>query len=617
MVYLESMHVDAQVERRRELERKLHKDMEELEVLEESLAKTNILTNKIESMLSSFDLRLGRLETSILPIHRSTQKLTMFHDHIKAALDQVQTVIDYYDMGSTEEAFIAKGPQESDMKPFLKSVESLKEALVYLQRTKYKASERAINSLKYTLTKALGLLNNVFRKWLTAASPPIDIGNYLDKDIPHIPDEPFRNLLALSLELQTSSIGDLSFPPVYLKIYEEVRSNYLVKSLQGLASATRESELKSAQAKTAYERGTSPMVAYTKALLKMMQAERGLTNKMLPKTNAPTSFQATITPAVDIFVEIGESICSRVKKQVARREYRDVFMLIDVGEGLIRGMREYDGVMAYAGAKGLEISDLSSNGKSITIQCLAQLYEDTKSDNSKGSSLSLDGTVHELTSTALNTLRRLVEYHSAVDKLIADGANPMGATAFSTIAQDVLTALTVNLDQKAKTYKKPTLAAIFLLNNYHYMVKHVRASGLAELVGNEEVGRLEKASQKGRQGYRDSWTSVIEAINDKGQGVAPGAKTLTKAQKHIVKDQFKNFNTEFEEVTRTQKTYSVPDADLRVAIIKDVKAILCPFYKQFYEKHATLDFSKNPEKYVKYTPQTLEAAIEKLFEPGQ
>ncbi|KAJ3022119.1 hypothetical protein HKX48_006948, partial [Thoreauomyces humboldtii] len=467
---------------------------------------------------------------------------------------------------------------------------------------------------KYTLTKALGQLNNLFRKWLTSASVPLETLSSREAEIAHIPDEQFQNLLRLSTELQTSSIGDLSFPPTYLKVYEEVRSSYLLKSLQPLASQTREQELRGH--KTAYARGTAAMVSYTRWLLRLMKAERGLTGKLLPKANGLTSFQATITPAVEGFVGAGEAMCARVRKNVAKREYGDVFMLIDVVEGLMDGLKEFDGVIAYAGVKGTEITDLASNCKAVVIQAFAQFYDDLKNDTGKNAPLSADGTVHELTSTTLNTLRRLVEYNSAIDRIIADGSNPMGATAFATLATDILSSLSLCVDGKSRTYKKPTLASIFLLNNFSYILKHVRVSGLSEIVGPFEVNRLEKLAGKGRQGYRDSWTPVIEAVADKGNGVPAGTKTLTTAQKSGIKDQFKNFNTEFEEAIRAQKSYSVPDPDLRATLVKDIKAILCPFYKMFYDKNIGLEFTKSQDKYIKYTPKALEGAIEKFFEPA-
>lgn len=63
-----------------ELAEKLRQDMEDLDLLQSSLARSNVLTSKMVSMLGSFDSRLNILEGSIIPIHKSTQKLTKLHE---------------------------------------------------------------------------------------------------------------------------------------------------------------------------------------------------------------------------------------------------------------------------------------------------------------------------------------------------------------------------------------------------------------------------------------------------------------------------------------------------------------------------------------------------------
>lgn len=63
-----------------------------------------------------------------------------------------------------------------------------------------------------------------------------------------------------------------------------------------------------------------------------------------------------------------------------------------------------------------------------------------------------------------------------------------------------------------------------------------------------------------------------------------------------------SFNREWEECRRAQTGYSVPDAELREALKRDNKQALLPAYTAFYDAHAHLPFSKNPDKYLKYTP---------------
>ena len=67
---------ESQLEKRRESERKLQIEKAELEMLEKSLILTNDATLRMANMLTSFDSRLARLESFIIPIHNSTQVLS-------------------------------------------------------------------------------------------------------------------------------------------------------------------------------------------------------------------------------------------------------------------------------------------------------------------------------------------------------------------------------------------------------------------------------------------------------------------------------------------------------------------------------------------------------------
>jgi hypothetical protein len=51
--------------------------------------------------------------------------------------------------------------------------------------------------------------------------------------------------------------------------------------------------------------------------------------------------------------------------------------------------------------------------------------------------------------------------------------------------------LSSNLEVQAKAYKKPALAAIFLLNNVHYTLKYLRQPAVRALVGAAAVAQYE------------------------------------------------------------------------------------------------------------------------------
>ncbi|KAI5727473.1 hypothetical protein M8J77_002830 [Diaphorina citri] len=69
-----------------------------------------------------------------------------------------------------------------------------------------------------------------------------------------------------------------------------------------------------------------------------------------------------------------------------------------------------------------------------------------------------------------------------------------------------------------------------------------------------------------------------------------------------------------EEISRIQRGYSIPDVELRESIKRDNKEYILPKYKAFYDRYSTLPFSKNPEKYVKYTPEQIAALLDRFFD---
>ena len=89
---------------------------------------------------------------------------------------------------------------------------------------------------------------------------------------------------------------------------------------------------------------------------------------------------------------------------------------------------------------------------------------------------------------------------------------------------------------------------------------------------------------------------------------APGK--LSDKYCRIIKEKFSGFNKEIEEISATQRSYSIPDVELRESLKRDNKEYICPKYNSFYDKYANIPFTKNPEKYVRYTPAEVSSLID-------
>ena len=79
-------------------------------------------------------------------------------------------------------------------------------------------------------------------------------------------------------------------------------------------------------------------------------------------------------------------------------------------------------------------------------------------------------------------------------------------------------------------------------------------------------------------------------------------------------DDFQGFNKEVEEIFRIQKGYTIPDSELREILKRDNKEFILPKYRAFLAKYRTTNFSKNPEKYIRYTERDIGSYIDKFFD---
>ena len=82
----------------------------------------------------------------------------------------------------------------------------------------------------------------------------------------------------------------------------------------------------------------------------------------------------------------------------------------------------------------------------------------------------------------------------------------------------------------------------------------------------------------------------------------------------VLKERFSAFSKEFDEITKNHRTFSVPDAWLREELRKELYNSVIPTYTIFYNKYRKTSFTKNPAKYIKYTPEQVSSAIRTFFD---
>ncbi|KAG0368817.1 Cullin repeat-like-containing domain protein [Gamsiella multidivaricata] len=627
----------------------LDEEVAELSGLETNLNKTNTVSTKMVDILNSFDTRLASLETSVLPIHKSTQSLTRLAGNMDQTVAALEAILSYFDLAAQEEAIVVRPLTEHDLHSYLQSIGRIREYLRTMSLVKLKAGERVVQQLKRSLNVAAGQLNELFRKLLTQNSPPLDLKVVTSsdrKDIPPFPANTAQAFITISKSLAEIDLDPNATPTGYLKSYCEIRANTMIKSLAPLYQSSN------VELKGVYEKDTSPFIPYTTSLLKLCRNEADLADTLLDPKLLSLAFMGSIMPPIEQWVETGRIITRRIRKTYTS----EVGVLFDVIEALESNMNTFESVFGLARRqKENDALELLKTFKATAMRTFIDFLADVRNQNNpKYQAMPLDGTVHQMTSDTLNYMKRLMNYQPMVESilnLIGDGnwnspeagasqnRRPQAAgrsgrsSAMQHYFADVLEALVQNIDVKSKFYKKgQSLAQLFLLNNYFYISKSVRTTpGLLETLNGPDTAHLapnsltsavyERPLKQSVDLYQDNWKTCVEHLMDVTYLQDGGVQhVLNSNQRQMVKDKFKNFNHDFDELWKTQKQYSIPDVDLRTMVLKDVHQVLIPMYDKFLTKYAssngsgtTMEFTKNVQKYVRYDVSMVKDMVSQFF----
>ncbi|KAK3738705.1 hypothetical protein QZH41_006251 [Actinostola sp. cb2023] len=318
----------------------------------------------------------------------------------------------------------------------------------------------------------------------------------------------------------------------FMSVYAQIRSNALVRSMQG-----------------SYD----------------FQSERELMKPIIPEEHQNQIFDNLIETAINTFISEGDTIVSTLKRFIVKHNYSTVVQAFPILKQFCQIQPLLDDVLQTLIFMDQLLPYVETVGNVLATQ---------QEDQMGGVIYRDEGQLTRITA----------EY-----------------------VQRVLGSLGLNLQLKAKVYESMTLSALFLLNNYHYILKALQRSGLIALLNDGEITNIEDKYQivveEQKNMYDKCWSKVLHYLLEMDKpGATPkyadvGAKLKDK-QRQTIKDKFKGFNTEFDDIYQIQKTYAVPDQLLREEIRQKNIDLIVPLYRTFREKYEGVQFTKNPENTV-------------------
>lgn len=627
------------------------------EKMREWLQKSQSITDTMVSTLGSFDHRLSALETAMRPTQIRTHAIRRAHENIDKTLKAAEVILSQFDLSRQAEAKILKGPHE-DLEGYLEAIEQLRGNIRFFSNNKsFKSSDGVVSHSNNLLSKAISKLEEEFKQLLSSYSKPLEperlfeglpsalrpssespgesggknhsSHSHSDHHIDHLENAvytppaliPPRILPLLhNLAQQMVQAGNQQ---QLLKIYRDTRSFVLEESLHklGVEKLSREDVQKMQW--EVLEAKIGNWIHYMRIAAKLLFAgERRVCDQIFEGMESlkDQCFAEVTASSVSMLLSFGQAIAK------SKRSPEKLFVLLDMYEIMRELQPEIETLF-----KGKACSETRESALGLTKR-LAQTAQDTFGDFEEAvekdatKTAVLDGTVHPLTSYVINYVKFLFDYQSTLKQLFQEFENAEGThSQLATVTMRIMQALQTNLDGKSKQYRDPALTQLFLMNNIHYMVRSVRRSEAKDLLGDDWVQRHRRIVQQHANQYkRIAWAKILQSLTIQGLSSSGGGGSVSVGidggnssgvSRAIVKDRLKMFNMQFEELHQRQSQWTVPDTELRESLRLAVAEVLLPAYRSFIKRFGTLvESGKNPQKYVRYTPEDLDRMLGEFFE---
>ncbi|XP_051180028.1 exocyst complex component EXO70A1 [Lolium perenne] len=621
-------------------------------MLRDSLQRSQGNTDGMVAILGSFDHRLSALEAAMRPTQVRTHAIRMAHENIDKTLKSGEAILSQFDLARKAEATILRGPHE-DLEGYLEAVDLLKGIAKFFSSNKnFRSSDGILNHVNNLLAKSSLKIEEEFKQLMNTYSKPIEPDRLFDclpkslrpsKDDGGADGGNANNAEHPSKGLETAIYRTPTLvPPRILplmndiaqqlvqagnqqscyKIYRDYRGSALESSLRklGVEKLTKDDVQKMQW--EALEAKIGNWIHFMRIAVKLLLAgERKICDQIFDGVNfnKDQCFAEMATNSVVTLLSFGDAVAK------SKRSPEKLFVLLDMYEVMRELQSEIEAIF-----EGKPCSEMREAALGLTKR-LAQTAQETFADfeeaveKDASKTIVQDGTVHPLTSYVINYVKFLFDYQSTLKLLFQEfETGSETESQLAVVTMRIMQALQNNLDGKSKQYKDPALTHLFLMNNVHYMVRSVRRSEAKDILGDDWIQRHRRIVQQNANQYkRVAWAKVLQTLSVQG---APGSTGSSGASdlsssgvsRAVIKERFKAFNTQFEELHGKQSLWIVPDQELRESLRLAVAEVLLPAYRSFIKRFGNLVGSgKNPLKYIRYSPELVDKLLGEFFEGQQ
>ncbi|EKM56316.1 uncharacterized protein PHACADRAFT_193929 [Phanerochaete carnosa HHB-10118-sp] len=599
----------------------------EIELLEQNLNKTRQISQRMTSILSSFDTRLVKLEKTILPLYNSTQVLTRRANNIEAALQKIDEVASNQEGIAAEEALILRGPQPGQLEAYTDVLERLNAGIAF------KSLDRDVRDTARLVETGAKKLTQLYTKIVAEGSsgaPP----NGPDFEL-----SPFPPSLKPSLVPVVTFLRRLPLPATHpshpaapaiqstlreaQKGYADMRGSWGKKCLENYARRVVDRAETIDGVASGREFG-----AWVANLLSVAEEEYELLLELAPLSTQSlltTTFTALIAPLISLFTTTLSSLGALIKRSL----HKYTFLALSAYASLSSLQAQWDDIMCKrSGRKENELKDGLHSIRAACLRSFPEFLADLRAAAlGRGGELSTG--LADFTHSMVQYVERLPEVREAVATALltlGDGnwkmgegvqvgkapktAEVDGRTVLEHYTFDVVNTVLGSITTLSRTNKRPAFGSIFLLNNVSYIRTKLLIqphSDVSSLLSKPTQDVLQSTFRTAKAAYFDSNFSPLmqTLLEDKDRS------------KSATKEKFTRFFDTLEEVAERHRLARVlqDDRESRETIKEEAVKLVVPSLQRFTQRQGK-EFSKNPQKYIKMSAEEVENLIRSFYTSG-
>lgn len=615
----------------------------EVEVLHANLDKLKSLSKKIQGSMSRLEVSGRTVQDAIGPIYGNTQKLQTMNNNVDRVLEAIERAREPLDMTKKEERILRSRPDKIGLSEYIASVDRTTQALRRLKATNMQSNQQAIAELNTLVALGTQSLEDAFRDMCRRDSQQIEPLGFIMKnaEFPRFTPNKSGQLRTINAQVYSSALraspGELS-PSA--KVYAHERGQYIMVSLQNLATASLSTARKVGGADAIYKQGSNGIGTYAHGILGMYVAEYDNICQIFHRDEWGPVLSTTCQSSLSVFASTLRDLDNHIKANLLT----DCFLAYEIVSVVSNTSFELEN---RTGELKQALIDALRPVRETAKSSLSTLLNDTRARVQQMPSLPVDGSAVPITTEVMQRLQTMALYLPPLSSIMRSlGAGGWSAPSsgnsgnslptlksfdvgadghllFSHYCNDTIDTMLSNLDSRSKMLLKgKNVQGVFLGNNVAIVERMIRASDLNELLRDIQ-SKLDGWKKKASQLYTDSWKETSFYLLDvqytskqprppsTGGGVDSAAvmKSMSSKDRDNIKEKFRNFNMSFDELVSKHKSFKM-EPEVRRQFGKDVQLFIEPLYSRFWERYHEVDKGKG--KYVKYDKSQLSSLLVSL-----